>query len=70
VLTGVHLGAFGLKIKGTLVWPTFCAGSSRSRGSTDSPGGIEPMHFDREILEVAAGSPVFAGISIFSAERQ
>jgi threonylcarbamoyladenosine tRNA methylthiotransferase MtaB len=61
VLTGVHLGAFGLKIggherlAGLLRRIAGIPGLGRIRLSS-----IEPMHFDRQILDVAAESPVFA----------
>jgi len=61
VLTGVHLGAFGLKIKGhdhlidLLRRVMEVPGLGRIRLSS-----IEPMHFDPAIIELAAGSPVFA----------
>jgi threonylcarbamoyladenosine tRNA methylthiotransferase MtaB len=61
VLTGVHLGAFGLKLKGyprlidllrmIVKIPTL----GRIRLSS-----IEPMHFDRAIIDLAAEHPVFA----------
>lgn len=61
VLTGVHLGAFGLKIKGHARLPDLLERIvqipqiGRIRLSS-----IEPMHFDRAIIELAAGNPVFA----------
>ncbi len=61
VLTGVHLGAYGLKIKGhprladLLRRILKVPGLGRIRLSS-----IEPMHFDLELIGLAAGSPLFA----------
>jgi threonylcarbamoyladenosine tRNA methylthiotransferase MtaB len=61
VLTGVHLGAFGLKTKGharlidLLRRIVEIPRLGRIRLSS-----IEPMHFDRAIIELAAASPIFA----------
>ncbi len=61
VLTGIHLGAFGLKIKGharlidLLHRIVEIPGLGRIRLSS-----IEPMHFDPAIIELAERSPVFA----------
>ncbi len=61
VLTGIHLGAFGLKIKGhdrlidLLRRIAEVPGLGRVRLSS-----IEPMHFDPAIIELAAARPVFA----------
>jgi threonylcarbamoyladenosine tRNA methylthiotransferase MtaB len=61
VLTGVHLGAFGLKLKdhprliGLLRRIVEIPRLGRIRLSS-----IEPMHFDRAIVDLAAEHPVFA----------
>jgi threonylcarbamoyladenosine tRNA methylthiotransferase MtaB len=61
VLTGVHLGAFGLKLKShqrlidLLRQIVNIPHLGRIRLSS-----IEPMHFDREIVRLAAENPVFA----------
>lgn len=61
VLTGVHLGAFGLKIKdhprlvGLLRRIVEIPDLGRIRLSS-----IEPMHFERAIVDLAAEHPVFA----------
>ena len=61
VLTGVHLGAFGLKLEGRprlidlLRRIAEIPNLGRIRLSS-----IEPMHFDREIVDLAAKHPVFA----------
>jgi threonylcarbamoyladenosine tRNA methylthiotransferase MtaB len=61
VLTGVHLGAFGLKIK---EHPRLI---DLLRRIVEIPrlgrirlSSIEPMHFDRAIVDLAAKHPVFA----------
>jgi threonylcarbamoyladenosine tRNA methylthiotransferase MtaB len=61
VLTGVHLGAFGLKIK---EHPRLI---DLLRRIVEIPrlgrirlSSIEPMHFDRAIVDLAAEHPVFA----------
>jgi threonylcarbamoyladenosine tRNA methylthiotransferase MtaB len=61
VLTGVHLGAFGLKLKDH---PRLI---DLLRRIVEIPrlgrirlSSIEPMHFDREIVDLAAEHPVFA----------
>ena len=61
VLTGVHLGAFGLKLKGhphlldLLRHVVEIPQLGRIRLSS-----IEPIHFDRAIVDLAAENPVFA----------
>jgi threonylcarbamoyladenosine tRNA methylthiotransferase MtaB len=61
VLTGVHLGAFGLKLKehprliGLLRRIAEIPRLGRIRLSS-----IEPMHFDRAIVDLTAENPVFA----------
>ena len=61
VLTGVHLGTYGRKIRGRLRLAGLLReiigipGLGRIRLSS-----IEPMNFEREIIDIAAGSPVFA----------
>jgi threonylcarbamoyladenosine tRNA methylthiotransferase MtaB len=61
VLTGVHLGAFGLKLKDhprlvdLLRQIVSIPNLGRIRLSS-----IEPMHFDRAIVDLAAEYPVFA----------
>jgi threonylcarbamoyladenosine tRNA methylthiotransferase MtaB len=61
VLTGVHLGAFGLKLKGhprlidLLGQIVKIPKLGRIRLSS-----IEPMHFDRALVRLAADNPVFA----------
>jgi threonylcarbamoyladenosine tRNA methylthiotransferase MtaB len=61
VLTGVHLGAFGLKLKGhprlidLLRRIVEIPNLGRIRLSS-----IEPMHFDRAIVDLAAECPVLA----------
>ena len=61
VLTGVHLGAFGLKLKehprliGLLRRIVELPRIGRIRLSS-----IEPMHFDRAIVDIVAEHPVFA----------
>lgn len=61
VLTGVHLGAFGLKLEGR---PRLIDLLRRIAEIPDLGrirlSSIEPMHFDREIVDLAATHPVFA----------
>ncbi len=61
VLTGVHLGAFGRKLKGHIRLAELL------RRIAEIPGigrirlsSIEPMCFDRAIVRLAAESPIFA----------
>ena len=61
VLTGIHLGAFGLKLKDH---PRLI---DLLRRIVEIPrlgrirlSSIEPMHFDRAIVDLAAEHPVFA----------
>lgn len=61
VLTGVHLGAFGLKLKDharlTDLLSRIVQIPQLGRIRLSS---IEPMHFDRTIADLAANNPVFA----------
>ena len=61
VLTGVHLGAFGLKLKGH---PRLIGLLRRiveiPRLGRIRLSSIEPMHFDRAIVDLAAEHPVLA----------
>ncbi len=65
VLTGVHLGAFGLKIKGKIKGHPRLIDLLRQIVEIPDLGrvrlsSIEPMHFSRTLIDLAARSAVFA----------
>jgi len=61
VLTGVHLGAFGLKLKGHAHLTDLLRQIVKiPRLGRIRLSSIEPMHFDRAIVGLAVENPVFA----------
>jgi threonylcarbamoyladenosine tRNA methylthiotransferase MtaB len=61
VLTGVHLGAFGLKLKGYAHLTDLLSQIVKiPRLGRIRLSSIEPMHFDRAIVDLAVENPVFA----------
>jgi threonylcarbamoyladenosine tRNA methylthiotransferase MtaB len=61
VLTGVHLGAYGLRVQGHARLPDLLGQVVKiPRLGRIRLSSIEPMHFDQELIRLVVGNPVIA----------